>query len=343
MLLKPLNLRKGDIVGVVSHSAPLAGLVSHRTQRGLEMLKKIGFEVRLGDNALKISNYTAGTAEERARDINEFFADKDIKGIFSFIGGNHSSQLLKYLDFESIKNNPKVFLGYSDATVLHFALYTQADLISFYGPAVLTQFAENPEVFSYTKEYFEKATMIPKPIGDVMPSAVWTDEVLDWFKKDDLNRPRIMRQNSGWAWLRGGAAEGPIMGGCVSSMMHLRGTKYWPNFEGTILFFEIPESSDDFMKGEKPETIDAYLTDLELSGVFSQIKGMVVGRPFGYSNKDKQQLIEIIQESTRDYNFPILFNFDIGHTDPMITIPLGVKVQMDSEKNVFKFLESATV
>lgn len=339
-LIKPKHLQKGDTIGVVSPSAPLAGLAPHRVKKGIKMLEKLNFTVKIGKYALKITGHTAGSPRERARDINNFFKDKNIKAIFSFIGGNHSNQILKYLDFDLIKKNPKIFLGYSDATVLHFAFYTQAGLVSFYGPAVLTQFAENPEILSYTRRYFEKAVMQSKPIGKITPSPQWADEILDWFRKEDLKRPRKMKKNSGWQWLKKGKARGPILGGCITSMMHLRGTKYWPDFSGCILFWEIPESSENFTKGENPENIDAYLTDLELSGVFNQIKGMIIGRPFGYSKKQFALLKKIIPERTKKYNFPILFGVDIGHTDPMITIPLGVKVKLDSTKNIFSFVES---
>lgn len=182
--------------------------------------------------------------------------------------------------------------------------------------------------------------MDDKPIGKIKPSKAWTDEILDWFKKDDLKRPRKMKKNEGWQWLKAGKAEGHILGGCITSMMHLRGTKYWPDFSGNILFWEIPESGNDFTKSESPGDIDAHLTDLELSGVFKQIKGMVIGRPFGYTKEQVRQLIKIIKERTEDYKFPILFNIDIGHSDPIITVPIGVKVKIDSYKNLFEFIES---
>lgn len=342
-LIKPKRLQKGDTIGIVSSSAPLAGLVPHRVEKGIKMLKRFGFQIKIGKYALKITRYTAGRPEERAEDINNFFKDKNIKAIFSFIGGNHSNQILKYLDFNLIKKNPKIFLGYSDTTVLHFAFYTQTNLVTFYGPAILTQFAENPKILLYTKEYFEKAIMSSEPIGKIVPSSKWTDEILDWFKKKDLKRPRKMKKNRGWQWLNRGRAQGSILGGCITSMMHLRGTKYWPDFSGSVLFWEVPESSEDFTKSESLEDIDAYLTDLELSGVFNQIKGMVIGRPFGYTKKQTTQLIQIINERTKNYKFPILFNVDIGHTDPMITVPLGVKVKIDSYKNIFEFIESGTI
>lgn len=338
-LLKPKALKIGDTIGLVSPSAPLAGLVPHRTQKGIQELERLGFKVKVGKNALRVTGYTAGTPQERAEDINSFFADKKVKAIFSFIGGNHSNQILKYLDFNLIKKNPKIFLGYSDAIVLHFALYTKANLVTFYGPAVLTQFAENPKIIPYTEMYFKKALVTNKPIGKIRPSSQWTDEILDWFE-EDLKRPRKMKKNKGWKWLRRGKAEGKILGGCITSMLHLRGTEYWPDFSNSILFWETPESGDDFTKGEKVENIDSYLTDLELSGVFKNIKGMIVGRFFGYSEQQKKEVIKIIQKRAADYEFPILLNTDIGHSDPMITIPHGVQVRIDSSKNIFEVKEN---
>lgn len=341
-LLKPKALKVGDTIGLVSPSAPLAGLVPHRTQKGIKMLEELGLKVKIGKYALRVAGHTAGTPKERAEDINSFFKDKEVKAIICFIGGNHSNQILEYLDFNLIKKNPKIFLGYSDATVLHFALYTQSNLITFYGPAVLTQFAENPRIFPYTKEYFKKALMRNQPIGEIKPSSYWTDEVLDWFKKEDQKGPRKMKRNKGLQWLKKGRAEGPILGGCITSMMHLRGTKYWPDFNGSILFWETPESGDDFTKGEKVENIDSYLTDLEISGMFEKITGMIVAKPFGYRDKQERQLIKIIKRYATRYKFPVLYGVDCGHTDPMITIPYGVKTSIDSKNNEVKFCESGT-
>ena len=340
LLIKPQKIKIGDTIGLVSPSAPLAGLVTHRTKKSIKMLKEMGFKVKIGKYALKTTGYTAGSPKERAADINSFFKDKDVKAIICFIGGNHSNQILKYLDFDLIKTNPKIFIGYSDATVLHFAFYTQSNLVTFYGPAALTQFAENPKIFPYTKEYFKKAVMKNQSVGKIKPSLYWTDEILDWFKKEDLERLRKMKKNKGWQWLKQGKAEGPILGGCITSMIHLRGTKYWPDFSNSILFWETPESGDDFTKGEKVENVDSYLTDLELSGVFKKIKGMIVGRFFGYSEQENKEAMKIIRMRTASYNFPVLANVDIGHSDPMITVPLGVKVIIDSSKNIFEIKEN---
>lgn len=341
-LIKPNKLKKGDTIGIISPSSPLAGLVPHRVERGIKMIESLGFKTVIGPHALNIRDYVSGTPKERASDINLFFSDKNIKAIFSFIGGNHSNQILEYLDFEMIKNNPKIFLGYSDITVLHYSLLTQSNLVTFYGPAVLTQFAENPNIFDYTQKYFLKALSIDEPIGKIIQSREWTDETLDWFQKEDNIRKRKTYKNDGWCWIKKGSARGIILGGCITSMMHVIGTKYWPSFKNSILFWEIPEG-EDFTKGESVSTVDAYLTDLRNYGVFKEIKGMIIGRPFGYNEEAKNELIEIIKNQTKDCEFPILFGVDVGHTDPMITIPLGVEIKIDSSSNTFEFIEGGVV
>jgi muramoyltetrapeptide carboxypeptidase len=107
--IKPSHLKQGDIIGIVSPSAPLAGLLPRRVKRGVKMLESLGFRVILGKNSLKVTGYTAGTAEQRAEDINSFIRNNDVKGIFSFIGGNHSNQILEYLDFSAMKKPQKSF------------------------------------------------------------------------------------------------------------------------------------------------------------------------------------------------------------------------------------------
>jgi len=154
----------------------------------------------------------------------------------------------------------------------------------------------------------------------------------------DLTRPRKLKKNKGFEWLRKGKAEGEIIGGCLTSIVHLPGTKYWPDYKGKILFLELPEGQK-FDQGEPLPYVDWYLEQLNILGVFNQIKGLIFGRPFKYSEDDTEMLKKKILERTEDYNFPILFGVDIGHTDPMITIPIGTRVMINSETNIFEFLE----
>jgi muramoyltetrapeptide carboxypeptidase len=334
-LTRPKPLQQGDTVGLISNSSPMAGLVPHRLHAARTALENMGFHVRTAPNAEVVTDYTAGTPQQRADDVHALFEDPAVTAIISCIGGNHTNHLLPLLDYELIANNPKVVTGYSDTTVLHLALVSQAGLQTFYGPAAITQFAEYPEPLPYTLEHFKRAVMQADPIGTIEPSDEWTDEILDWFQQEDQTRPRTMHENEGYQWLREGSAEGPLMGGCIGSLMHLLGTPYWPDMSGALLFLDTPESEADFRAGEDVATIDAQLTDLYLSGVLKQISGLIVGRPFGYTQEQTQDLKALLLERTQEFAFPILFNVNIGHADPIATIPYGATARMDSSTNTF--------
>jgi muramoyltetrapeptide carboxypeptidase len=335
-LTKPPRLKKGDTIALVSPSSPLAGHVPHRVKAARNTLEKLGFKISIGKNALKVTDYTAGTPRERADDLNAAFADKTVKAIICFIGGNHANQVVPLLDYDLIRANPKIVSGYSDATVLHHALRAGADLETYYGPAALTQFAENPTILPYTWEHFAKATMSAEPIGKISPSAEWTDEVLDWKQKLDLKGPRKLKPNPGFTWLKPGAAKGPLLGGCIGSLQHLRGTPYWPDFAGSLFFWEISEDEVDYTTGDSIANVDGYLADLTNSGMFRHINGMIIGRPFAYSDEQLKKMREIVAYYFDRYNFPILYGADIGHSDPMITVPMGRMAAIDSTKNLFE-------
>ncbi|MEK6905846.1 MAG: S66 peptidase family protein [Nanoarchaeota archaeon] len=340
-LLKPEKLEKGDTIAFIAPAGGLAALTSHRLEKGRQFFEGLGYKVKVFPTAKKDSGISSDTAENRAKDIMEAFRDKDIKAIITTIGGNTSNQTLEYLDFATIKRNPKILCGYSDITSLHLALYSQTGLVGFYGPTVITQFGENPKPDDFTVTHFFKA--VNGDIGEVKPSKQWADDKsIDWINKDDLKKKRKYRENNGYEWLKEGKAEGKILGGCLPVILHLAGTKYWPNFKDKILLLETPEG-EDFRKGESLANVDSALGDLRNLGVFKQVKGIVFGRGFGYTEEQIKKLKGIILYNTRDYNIPILYNVDIGHTDPIITIPLGVKVELDSRRNKFGFLEQAVL
>jgi len=336
-LIKPRKLKKGDTIAIISPSAGLAAIFPHRLDNAIKFLKSRGFKIKEFSTTRKINGWESAPAKERAEDIMDAFTDSEINAIICTIGGEVANQTLKYLDFEKIRQNPKIFCGYSDISVLHYALYTKSNLMTYYGPCALTQFGEYPEPLKYTLDYFFRAVSSDKPIGIIESSKEWTEEVLDWGQKVDLTRPRKMIPNIGFEWLREGKAKGEIIGGCISSIVHLKGTEYWPNHKEKIFFWEIPEGQN-FDEGEPISTVDALLADLELAGVFKEISAMIVGRSFHYSKEDTKKLKEIILERTKDYSFPIVLGLDIGHTDPQITIPLGAKAEIDSEKNLFEIL-----
>jgi muramoyltetrapeptide carboxypeptidase len=226
-------------------------------------------------------------------------------------------------------------MGYSDMTVLNVAIWQKTGLVTFNGPALLTDFAEAPRMFEYTEQHFLKAVTEAVPIGDIAPSPCWTEEFLDWGTKQDLVRPRALQVSEGWAWLKPGRAEGTLIGGCIESLQHLRGTEYWPRWDDAVLFFETSEEKPS------PETVDGLLTDYENMGIFDQLRGMVVGRPMRYSDGEKRRLRERILERTQGYSFPVITDMDFGHTAPQFTIPLGCRALIDTAQQRFAIVEAA--
>jgi muramoyltetrapeptide carboxypeptidase len=334
-LIVPSALRKGDTIAIIAPSGGLAVSAPHRLENAKKYLESEGYSVRLFPCTQKKNDYESAPPKERAEEIMSAFTDPQVKAIVCQIGGTVLNKTLRYLDYDKIRKNPKILSGYSDISVLHYALHKQAGLQTYYGPCAMTQFGEFPKPLDYTMEYFYKAVADQK-IGVVKPSEEWTDEVLNWMERKDLERARELRKNRGFEWLREGVARGNIIGGCLSSIVHLLGTPFWPDHKDHILFVELPEG-DKFDKGLSLSKADAYLCDLELAGIFKEINGLIIGRPFRYSPEEEAKFKKIILDNTQGYNFPIMYGADVGHTDPQITIPLGKEVELDSSKNLFKF------
>lgn len=181
-MIKPSRLKQGDTVAIVSLSSGIGGetIFRHRHEIGKERLEtEFGLNVITMPNALKGIDYLDKYPEARAADLMEAFKDSRVKAIISMIGGDDTIRLLNHIDFEIIRNNPKIFMGYSDTTSNHFMMY-KAGLVSFYGPCIFAEFAENVTMYEYTKNYIQKVLFQPSPNLSIEPSPVWTSEFLDW-------------------------------------------------------------------------------------------------------------------------------------------------------------------
>jgi muramoyltetrapeptide carboxypeptidase LdcA involved in peptidoglycan recycling len=278
-MIKPTKLKRGDTIGIVSPSWGGAGLFPHRVEQGVQYLRSLGFEAKLAPHALNRHGFVSDTPRRRVEDIHAMFLDPEVAGIIATIAGDHSCHLLPLLDFTLIPDHPKIFVGYSDVTVLNVAIWKKTGVITFNGPALLTDAGEYPRMLEYTERYFLRATTESSAIGQIEPSTAWTEEFQDWETQVDRKRPRILQQSEGWMWLKPGQAEGRLIGGCLESLQHLRGTEFWPDWEDAIWFFETSEEKPS------PETVDALLMDYENMGVFEKIRGLIVGRPMRYSLK----------------------------------------------------------
>ena len=334
-MIRPQRLRPGDTVGIVSPSWGGAGLFRHRVSQGVQHLQSLGFRVKIGAHALNHLGFVSDTPQNRVDDIHSMVVDPEVKAIVAAIGGDHACHLLPLLDFDLIRRNPKIFIGFSDITVLNVAIWKETGLVTFNGPALLTDFAEYPRMFEYTERYALRALCEPEPVGVIEPSTWWTEEFLDWAKREDLTRARARRDSAGWHWLRGGVAEGVLIGGCLESLEHLRGTRFWPDWRDAIMFFETSEDAPS------PERVDSLLMDYETMGVLQRLKGLLVGRPMRYTEDEKQQLRDVVLARTGAFTFPIVTDMDFGHSAPQFTLPLGCRARIDGEQRRFEIIDAA--
>jgi muramoyltetrapeptide carboxypeptidase len=287
-------------------------------------------------NAGRNDGWVSAPPEARVADLHEAFGADDVAVVLCGIGGNHSNQLLPLLDFELIGAHPKVFQGFSDMTVLHWALAKHAGLATFYGPALVPELGEFPEVLPFTDRFLRAAWFGGEPIA-FEASDVWTDEMLDWTTRADLTRARELRDSEGWIAIRDGRVQGPVLGGCLETICwHLKGSSAWIDPAGAILMLETSEEAP------APSYVDAYLTDLEQLGAFDTAAGLVVARPYGYTAESVKLLWDVVARRTEAAGLPVLANVDSGHADPMLTLPFGVEAELDAGQKVFRLLEAPT-
>ncbi len=336
LLTKPPRVRRGDTVAIVSPSFGAVGAWPHRAERGTAYLESLGLSVRLMPNAARNEGWASASPEARVADLHEAFTDDAVAVVLAAIGGNHSNQLLPLLDHELIRAHPKVFQGFSDMTVLHWALAKHAGLATFYGPALVPELGEFPEVLPFTDRFLRAAWFGAEPIA-FEPSETWTDEVLDWDTRLDLTRARELRESEGWITIRAGTARGPLLGGCLETICwHVKGSSAWIDPAGAILVLETSEEAPS------PADVDAYLTDLEQLGVFDAAAAVVVARPYGYTADAAQLLWDVVARRTEAAGLPVLANVEAGHADPMLTLPFGVRAELDAGWKLLRLLEAPT-
>jgi muramoyltetrapeptide carboxypeptidase len=335
-LTRPARVRPGDTVAIVSPAFGAVGRWPHRVERATRYLESLELKVRVMPNAARSDGWASAPPRARADDLHEAFADEDVRVVLAGIGGNHSNQLLPLLDFDLIGANPKVFQGYSDITVLHWAIAKHAGLGTFYGPALVSELGEFPRVLAQTDRYL-RAAWFGDEATIFEPSPVWTDEHLDWNQKADLSRARELRPSGGWVTIRAGSARGRLLGGCLETICwHVKGSDAWIDPEGTILLLETSEEAPS------PAHVDAYLTDLEHLGVFDSAAGLLFSRPYGYSEDQTRVLWDVVANRTESAALPVLANFEAGHTDPKVTLPFGAEAEVDTARRAFRLLEPPT-
>lgn len=326
-IIRPPRLSKGSRLGVIATSSPINKLNEEVITRGYKRLATVGLEVVEAPNCRQNTGHTAGTVKERVQAIHNFITDPSIDALMAFWGGHQTHQLLEYLDFDLFTTHPKPIIGYSDLTPLLNVITAQTGLVTFSGPAVIT-FAK-PTLFDFTVRWFKKVLFEGGDKLDFQPAKTVSTNL--WYEHDD--RAMLKRTSKGWKTHVSGTARGRLFGGNLGSLLLLSGTPYWPDLNDAILFIEEDEV-------ETPETIDRFFTKLRQMGVYDQIDGLIVGRfPDSVGFTSHEKFTSLLDIALHGYDFPILYDVDFGHTDPLLTLPIGVEAELDATNGRFLLIE----
>lgn len=340
-MIKPKKLNSGDVVAFISLSWGGAGIFRDRYEQGKRQFEQT-FDCKVIEtpNALADSEYLYKHPEVRASDLMWAFQNPKVKAIFSNIGGNDTIRLLPYIDFDVIKNNPKIFMGFSDTTSNHFML-SHAGLVSFYGPSNLCQFAETGGILPYVKNSIQKILFDNSTIGIVPENKDgFTYEYIDWGTPESLIQIRKIQSTDGWHWIQGsGKVSGKLIGGCMEVLEMIKGTKIWhpEHFKDAIIFFETSEETPT------PELVSQWLRNYGACEILKNAKAILFGRPKNESNeKYEQSILKVLAEYNRT-DMPVITNMDFGHTDPIMVLPYGINAEINCENKTFTITESAVI
>lgn len=315
------KLKKGDSIGIFSPSTPITAFTPKRFKRGITYLENKGFKIVEGNLTGKSDFYRSGSIKERAEELNSLIRDSDVACIMSTIGGMNSNSILPYIDYEAFKRNPKPIIGYSDVTAILLAVYAKTGISTYYGPALVASFGEFEPFVDMTYKYFEDILVneINLPY-EIKNPEIWTDEYIDWENQD---REKQGVHNE-LITVYDGKVEGRLIGGNLNTMTGIWNTEYMPEIkEGDILFIE--DSLKDCGDIERSFSL------LKLSGVFEKVSGIILGKHELFNDcKTGRKPYEILLEVLGDKKIPFLAEFDCCHTHPMITLPIGCRVELDA-------------
>lgn len=318
----PSALRPGDQVGIVATAMPLAARYRERYRAGVLALERhFGVTVQEAGNLNLDDDFVSGSVEERAEALVRFLSAPEIRAVFFTIGGFNSGELLSHIDFESLTGDPKVVCGYSDCTSLLLGLHARAGWCTFYGPAVMTQFGEYPEPHPFTMESLTRA-IVSGARGEILDPDGWTDEFLDWGTDAWKSRPRQLRRPAAREIWREGQGRGVLWGGNVETLNFSIGTPYLAIPERIVLFIEAVAQEAYLPR------IRRALTHLEQAGILERTVALLIGRSPDASPVGAWDLRSIILERVAAYGFPVIGQLPFGHTDPMVTLPIGVEASV---------------
>lgn len=321
MSLFPPKLKAGDEIRVIAPARSMS-IISQQTIKYAEkFFNSRGIKVSYGKNIIEKDIFFSSSIQSRIEDLHDAFADQQIKGILTIVGGFNCNQLLSYIDYDLIKKNPKILCGYSDITSLSNAITAKTGLITYYGPHFSTFWMQ--EGNEYTQEYFQKLLFQNQQI-DVLASSQRSD--------DQRYIPGVKRKfysNSGYVVINKWLAEGTIYGGHLSTFQLLFGTEYMPNLASSILLLEESEEFGQYTDVE----FDRILQSLIHQPGFKGVKGILIGRFQKVSNMNVEKITTIIK-SKKELNYiPVVADINFWHVNPIVTFPIGWSLSLKAEEN----------
>ncbi len=310
-VIKPKSLQKGDTLGLISPGFILPD--RSRYDEIIDQVKELGYKVKVGANARNRYGYLAGTDKERASDLNAMFADDSVDAILPFRGGWGCNRILDLIDYQTIRNNPKILVGYSDITTLLLAIYAKTGLITFHGPVGKSDWTD------YTTKHFERALAYQQEYSLSIPKSSLCDDCSDL------------------SVIAPGKASGRVLGGNLSVLTAMMGSDYLPIWKDSILFLEDV--------GEDVYRLDRMLTQLKLNGVLDQISGFIFGQCTSCDPSSSYSLTleQVFGDHIKPLGIPAFSGAMVGHIKNMVTLPVGVKAEMNAESGSILLKEAATV
>jgi len=329
-MILPKALKYGDTIGIYSPSSPVTYTSSKRFERAKLYLEQKGFHILEGSLTGQYDYYRSGSIKERAEELNDLIRNPNVSCIMSTIGGLNSNSLLPYIDYETFQKNPKIMIGYSDTTALLLGIYAKTGIPTFYGPALVPSFGEFEPFVDCTYKYFADTLLTDQHLPyNINQPLFWSDEFIN---REEKTKEKDLRPNN-WISVIGGKATGRIIGGNLNTIQGIWGSPYMPLIQdGDILFIE--DSSKD------AATIERSFSLLKINGVFDKVSGIILGKheqfdDCGTNRKPYEILLEVLQNQ----KLPFLADFDCCHTHPMITLPIGIQVEMDATNKTIQIIE----
>lgn len=305
--------------------SPAAGVLSYfpkRVNNGRKWFQANGIDLIFSSHANENEGYVSSSVFDRISDIEYAIENSDI--LLASIGGYNSNQLLDKLNYDLFRKD--VYLcGYSDISALLLAVYSKTGKIVYHGPTYLPEICEYPNPFDYTWYYFKKI-VLDHELVEYHPPKYRVYEYVDWNDQEiQMVQRKKEEQEISWCVVNPGHANGKFIGGNINTLIHIIGTEYCPLnvFENALLFIE----STQYNLAE----FDSYIIGLKLRGIFNSISGLIIGS-FGEEG-DLETIKKMLITNLKEYNFPIIADVDLGHTDPMITLPIGASGNLDVDED----------